>query len=359
MIKARRKIAKSRRNLIKKRKMLSRVILLPKCLNPTVRSGETKISSFSLTKKKWGFIICNMKRIATQKNGFWKRVGINIPFVLMIAAMVALFSGCLLMWFYAIASLFAFKSSMIFLILAGAGTLCLGLGLALIPTYKKYYDFYNKKMGWEFPDKPKKEEKTTVDDGKKSFKDYFTLSNISLAIIALGAVFTIISAALGCINRDTWVDATSSFMKESGYMTEPTHIQNFKDVIQAQNAGDKNISTINIDFKDKQAVIIYVGTESPDKLGFVTYDYYIKYENQIVKTRTKDGVITLTETPAPKLDDTTIKKIFFFMFKDFNVEKQVLIYLPEDTREGAPNEIKIIGDNVIYAKQVDKTDKAE
>ena len=130
-------------------------------------------------------------------------------------------------------------------------------------------------------------------------------------------------------------------------------------MIQAQNAGDKNISTINIDFKDKQAVIIYVGTESPDKLGFVTYDYYIKYENQIVKTRTKDGVITLTETPAPKLDDTTIKKIFFFMFKDFNVEKQVLIYLPEDTREGAPNEIKIIGDNVIYAKQVDKTDKAE
>jgi hypothetical protein len=91
----------------------------------------------------------------------------------------------------------------------------------------------------------------------------------------------------------------------------------------------------------------------------VTYDYYIKYENQIVKTRTKDGVITLTETPAPKLDDTAIKKIFFFMFKDFDVEKQVLIYLPEDTREGAPNEIKIIGDNVIYAKQVDKTDKAE
>ena len=338
MVKARRKIAKNKRNLIKKRKILSRVILLPQCLNPTVRSGETKISSFSLTKKKWGFIICNMKRIATQKNGFWKRVGINIPFVLMIAAMVALFSGCLLMWFYAIASLFAFKSSMIFLILAGAGTLCLGLGLALIPAYKKYYDFYNKKMGWEFPDKPEKEEKTTVDDGKKSFKDYFTLSNISLAIIALGAVFTIISAALGCINRDTWVDATSSFMKESGYMTEPTHIQNFK---------------------DKQAVIIYVGTESPDKLGFVTYDYYIKYENQIVKTRTKDGVITLTETPAPKLDDTAIKKIFFFMFKDFDVEKQVLIYLPEDTREGAPNEIKIIGDNVIYAKQVDKNDKAE
>lgn len=356
MVKARRKIAKNKRNLIKKRKILSMVILLPQCLNPTVRSGETKISSFSLTKKKWGFIICNMKRIATQKNGFWKRVGINIPFVLMIAAMVALFSGCILMWFYAIASLFAFKSSMIFLILAGAGTLCLGLGLALIPAYKKYYDFYNKKMGWEFPDKPKKEEKTTVDDGKKSFKDYFTLSNISLAIIALGAVFTIISAALGCINRDTWVDATSSFMKESGFYNQVEHRQ-MKDSVQAQNAGDKNISTINIDFKDKQAIIIY--TSDSDKKGFIVYDYYVKYDDQISRARSKDGVITLYEKPAPKLDDTTIKKIFFFMFKDFDVEKQVLIYLPEDARKGSPNEIKIIGEKVIYAKPATMTDEQQ
>lgn len=295
----------------------------------------------------------DMKRIATQKNGFWKRVGINIPFVLMIAAMVALFSGCLLMWFYAVASLVAFKSSMIFLILAGAGALCLGLGLALIIAYLKYYEFYDKKMGWEYPDKPKKEEKTTVNDGKKSFKDYLTLPNISLAIIALGAVFTIISAALGCINRETWVNDTASFMKESGYMTEPMHVVNLKDLIQGQTAGDSEVNTINIDFKEKQAVIVYVGTESA--LGFVTYDYYIKYENQVVKTRTKDGVITLSESPAPKRDDTTIKKLFFFMFKDFDVEKQVIIYLPEEAREGAPKEIKIIGENVIYAKSTTST----
>lgn len=38
------------------------------------------------------------------------------------------------------------------------------------------------------------------------------------------------------------------------------------------------------------------------------------------------------------------------MFKDFDVEKQVKIYLPEDARKGAVNEIKIVGDNVIFAK---------
>ena len=88
-----------------------------------------------------------MKRIATQKNGFWKRVAINVPFVLMIALMIALFGGGLLLIFYSIASLFAFKSSMIFLILAGAGLIAIGAGLGLIVAYKKYFEFYNKKMG--------------------------------------------------------------------------------------------------------------------------------------------------------------------------------------------------------------------
>lgn len=104
-----------------------------------------------------------MKRIATQKNGFWKRVFINIPFVLLIALMIALFGGGLLLIFYSIASLFAFKSAMIFLILAGAGVIAIGAGLALIVAYRKYFDFYNKKMGWEYPDKPKKEQKSVVD----------------------------------------------------------------------------------------------------------------------------------------------------------------------------------------------------
>lgn len=299
-----------------------------------------------------------MKRIENHKNGFWKKVGVGFPFGLMIAAMIVLFAGCLLMLFYAIASLAAFKSSMIFLILAGAGALCLGVGLALIPAYKKYGVFFNKKMGWDEQNKPKKEDKTTVNDGKKSFKDFITLPNISLAIIAVGAIFTIISAALGAINRDAWVEQTAPFMKESGYMSEPLHITNLKDALHGQSVGDKPVSTIQIDFKEKQAVIIYVGTESPDKLGFATYDYYIKYDNQIVKTRTKDGVITLTETPTPRYDDTAIKKIFFFMFKDFSVEKQVKIYLPQDTKKGGVNEIEIIGDNVIFALDQPTSDKA-
>ena len=138
-----------------------------------------------------------MKRIATQKNGFWKRVVINIPFILMIALMIALFGGGLLLLFYAIASCFAFKSAMVFLVLAGAGLIAIGIGVGFIDIYKKYYAFYNKKMGWEFPDVPQKEEKTVVSDGKKNNKKYVAVSNSEVAVLAVGAKCTIVSAALG------------------------------------------------------------------------------------------------------------------------------------------------------------------
>lgn len=291
-----------------------------------------------------------MKRIATQKNGFWKRVVINIPFILMIALMIALFGGGLLLLFYAIASCFAFKSAMVFLVLAGAGLIAIGIGVGFIDIYKKYYAFYNKKMGWEFPDVPQKEEKTVVSDGKKSFKDYLTVSNIAIAVLAVGAVCTIVSAALGCINREKWVEATSTFMNESGFFTEVEHRQT-KDSVNEIEGSDK-LNTIVVDFTDKQAVIVY--TTDLDKIGFATYDYYIKFENQVIKTRSSDGVVTLTESPSPKRDDTAIKRLFFFMFKDFDVEKQVIVFLPDDAREGMPNEIKIVGDNVTYANATTK-----
>lgn len=291
-----------------------------------------------------------MKRIATQKNGFWKRVVINIPFILMIALMIALFGGGLLLLFYAIASCFAFKSAMVFLVLAGAGLIAIGIGIGFIDIYKKYYAFYNKKMGWEFPDAPQKEEKTIVSDGKKSFKDYLTVSNIAIGIMALGAVFTIVSAALGCINREEWVKATETFMNDSDYYTqaEPRYVQQTVNEIE----GSDKLTSIVLDLTDKTAVIVY--TTDSNKLGFASFQYYEKYKNQIELSRLKDGTVTLYETPAPRKDDTAIKRLFFFMFKDFDVEKQVIVFLPDDARKGMPNEIKIVGDNVSYANATTK-----
>lgn len=284
-----------------------------------------------------------MKRIATQKNSFWKRVGINIPFVLMIALMVALFGGGALLLFYAFASIFAFESGMIFLIIFGAGTIAIGIGLGFIEIYKKYYDFYNRKMGWIFPDKPQQEEKTVINDGKKSFKEYLTLSNIAIAFLALGAVTTIISAALGCIKRDVWVEETSSFMQSYGYFDEVEHRQ-----LPYESVDGNKITEIELDLIDKNVAIVY--SDDISQKGFATFDYYIKFENQLVFSRS-GGKITVTEKSAPETDDT-LKKLFFFVFEDFDVEKQIVLTLPPGTKEGDKDEIKIVcnEDKVIYAK---------
>ena len=68
----------------------------------------------------------------------------------MVALMVAFFGAGLLLFFYSWVSVAAFNSAMIYLIVAGASAICVGLGLILIPVYQKYYAFYNKKMGWKF-----------------------------------------------------------------------------------------------------------------------------------------------------------------------------------------------------------------
>lgn len=282
-----------------------------------------------------------MKRIATQKNGFWKRVGINIPFILLIALMVALFGGGLLFWFYAFASIFAFKSAMIFLIIFGAGTIAIGIGLGLIELYKKYYAFYNKKMGWIFPDAPQKEEKTVVNDGKKSFKDYLTLSNIAIAVLALGAVLTIISAGLGCINRDVWVEETSSFMRQYGYFDSVDHRQ-----LNQVHATNDKITSIDFDLIEKNVAIVYSTDTSQN--GKATFDYYVKFENQLTITRS-NGVITVKENPAPEVG-STLKSLFFFVFDDFDVEKQIVLTLPQGTQIGESDEIKIESNNIIYVK---------
>lgn len=287
-----------------------------------------------------------MKRIATQKNSVLKRIGINIPFVLIAALMLALFGGGLLLAFYAIASIFAFNSAMICLILLGAGTIAIGAGLGLICLFKKYYDFYNKKMGWEFPDKPKKEEKTVSYEGKNTIKKYLTLPNIALGVLAIGAIFTIISAALGSINRDDWQRETSAFLTQDGYY-ESAQYRPLKHPLLAQEVGSSDISQIEINLVDKEAVIIY--SEDKSQLGFADFEYYEKFVNQISISRTKDGKLIVNENTAPKITDTTIKKLFFFMFKDFYVEKQVKIILPLSKKEN----IKIVGDEskIIYAQE--------
>ena len=148
-----------------------------------------------------------MKRISTQKNSFLKRLIINIPFVLIVALMAVCFLGGAVLFIYSVVTAVAFHSAMISLLLVGAGLILIGCGVALISAFKKYYAFYDLKMGWVYPDRPSPAEKAPAKDAtstsfKKPLKAYFSLSTISIVALAIGSLFTIISAALGCVDYD-------------------------------------------------------------------------------------------------------------------------------------------------------------
>lgn len=283
-----------------------------------------------------------MKRIATKKNSVPKRILINIPFIFIVAAIIACLGGGALLFFYSVVCAVAFCSAMIYLIVAGASAILLSAGLGFIVLYRKYYSFYNKKMGWIIQKKSNDDAVTKTE--RKSFKDYLTLPNFSLAILAIGAVFTIISAVLGCTDRSKWVDAISSFREYNGYYSD---IQN-PQIQYPISASDNDIAKIEIDLIDKIAVVVY--TDDAEKQGFIIINAYTKFENHLVTARSKDGVVTITENPSPKRNET-LDRLLFFVFDDFSVEKQVLVYVPQAYKD----DITVEGEKIIYPEE-DKND---
>lgn len=262
----------------------------------------------------------------TKSNITLKKIALIIPFVLIILLMCALFACGLILIFYAFASIAAFNSTMICLILLGAGLISIGIGLALISAFKKYFAFYQKKLG--IIDDTKKQEKTVAHD-KKSIKDYFTLSNIALSMLAIGAVFTIISAALGSIKRENWQSETASFRAQYGYY-ESTQYRPLRHSLAYDN-NTKEVSKIEIDLQNKEAVIVY--TTDMSQRGFVDIDYYEKFQNQVSVSRNKYGEISITENTLESTDESAIKKIFFFMFEDSRQTKQIIITLHSSQKD--------------------------
>lgn len=277
-----------------------------------------------------------MKRIATQENSIQKRILINIPFVLIVALIIACLSGGALLLFYSIVSIFAFNSAMICLIMMGASLILISAGLGFIVLYKKYYAFYNKKMGWILQEAKPQEEKTSTQNQKKSFKDYITLPNVCFAILAVGALFTILSAVFGSTDRDKWVQEISSFREYNGYYQDVKTIRTQYPI----NANGTTLNKIELDLIDKIGVVIY--TDDKDKQGFVIVEGYTKYQNHLVLSK-YDQSLAIKENPSPKRNET-LDKLLFFVFDDFSVEKQVLIYIPADYKDN----IVIEGENVIY-----------
>lgn len=253
---------------------------------------------------------------------FWKRFFINMPFVLIVALSVFFFGAGALLSMYSIIIAVAWKSAMAYLIIAGGGALCIAAALGLIVAFKKYHKFYEKKMGLYQAPAP-----ATKTYKEKKLKDYLTLSNCALAIALLGSVLTVVSAFLGAIERQSWVDAKADYMQSNGYYADISTISlNYPaDGME----GGKAIEKININLTNKNAVVIYRAKTS----GFISIDGYETYVNQIACSyNSNTGEISIAENAKPKLDGA-LEKLLFFVFDEYALEGQIRIYIPSEYKD--------------------------
>ena len=275
-----------------------------------------------------------MEKIADPTRHSFKERLLPLPLFLLMTLAVLLMLGGALFFMYSIIIVVALNSAMAFLLIFAAGTICVGLGILSLNgffSYKKYYKNHIQGISYSSP-------KTDTKD--KTFKDYLTLQNISLAILLVGAICAIVSAALGAMNRDKWVQAISSYMKQNGYYSDINYRE-----IRYSAEGESGINSIVIDLNGKNAVVIY--SEEESKQSFVIINGYEKYENQIALSKT-NGVLKVSEGQQPALNGA-LEKLLFFMFDENKIESQIKIYIPVTKKDA----IKIEG-KYIEAQTVDQ-----
>ena len=261
-----------------------------------------------------------MQEFSDQKTESFKDKFLPLPLVLTMALFVVLCLGGVLFFIYAITLMVALNSAMVFLLILATSLLCEGLGILSLHgffAYKKYYQ--NRISG--FYDPPKSESKKVE---QKTFKDYLTIQNVSLVILLIGAIFAIVSAALGCMNRAKWVNAVSEYMESHDYYADVEYREYRYIATESEE-----IKSIKIDLYNKNAVIIY--TPDEQKQGFVTITGYDKYKNQI-DVKLIGNQLIISEGERPSLDGT-LEKMLFFMFDENRIEKQIKIYIPADLKD--------------------------
>jgi len=268
-----------------------------------------------------------MKKIASEKSQKFLESLLPLPLFLTMGFSVLFLLGGLLFFIYTIVLTVALKSAMAFLLAFAITMISIGFGLLLLHGFFVYKKYYADKKSGIVPQKPQK----SKDD--KTFKDFLTLQNVSLVILLLGAVFAIISALLGALNRDKWVNAISPYMEKNGYYSDVE----YREYRYISTEAD-GVNGIIVDLDGKQAVVIY--TEDAQRQGFIIVGGYDKYENQIQISKNA-RILTITEGENPRLDGA-LEKMLFFMFDENEIEKQVKIYIPLSMKDI----VKITGDYI-------------
>ena len=275
-----------------------------------------------------------MNKIDNPKWTDFKERLLPLPFFLLMTLAVALFLGGLLFLMYSVILVVALKSAMVFLLIFAASGILIGAGLLSLNGFFAYGKYYNSKTGKQLDSSKPSPKKPT---SEKSFKDYFTLQNIALVVLLIAAICAVISAALGAMQRDKWVQTISAYMEKNNYYADIKY-REYKYTL----GSEQDINNIVVDLYDKNAVVIY--TTDEQKQGFLVINGYEKYKNQI--TLSKSGrTLTVSEGEQPSLDGA-MEKLLFFMFDENKIESQIKIYIPENMKDAV-----LVEGELIIAKQ--------
>lgn len=263
--------------------------------------------------------MANTQGTLSRKDVF-RRILLHIPFVLLVLASILFLSGGALLVFYSFVFVAATASAMMFMITFGGGILAIGAGLGSIEGFKLYLAYYNE------------QEKFIRRAPKETKKKLFSYGNICLMVMLVGSVCVLISAVLGSLEPKNWLDERSNYMAKNGYFVESQKFET------SFNPESRPLTSIEIAFENKNAVVIY----TDDSL--VTVSGYCKYDNQIAAPAYSESTksLTLRDTPSPRGDGAT-EKLLFFLFDDTKVQAQVRVYIPLSMKDS----ITIIGNYVV------------
>lgn len=256
------------------------------------------------------------------KNG-WKKFAQIFRLILLIFIAVCFFSIGTILLIYSIVSAIAFKSAMVYLILAGSCALSIGIGLFCVEGFLKYHK--NSQTKCKTTD-AKSQQVTSTCPQNKPVTHYFTISNVSFCILAIGTIFSIVSALLGVTDSDKWLSARKNYMQSNGYYVTASPFELTSSIEGTQNTA--SINSIEINLIDKIAFVKYEENDS----NFIRISGYMSYERQVTAPTGTDGVLRVTQGTKPQLDGA-LEKMLFFLFEDNKVEEQILICIPSSYKD--------------------------
>lgn len=247
----------------------------------------------------------NQSKISSAKIGYSILTALALlsAFIFASAAMTALI--------YFGASIDAFHSAMIGLLLFGVALLLSGICVFLVAIAVKILRRHLLTSDKHAHSAIKKS------DMQLRLEKIFSFSNVTLALLAVGAVLIFASAGLGCTDRDNWIDAMSDYREDHGYYANGVLHATVKYSVGKDGGGISNGPEfyltesdplrVELQLINKRVMVVF---DSEADTGWIKVSSFNNYYNQIaIVNYSERNTLLIAESPTHKHNDATARLI--------------------------------------------------